>query len=130
MDTVHVRTIAPRERPQLHRMKRQLTNQVNSSHARIILLSSGHVGNRQIAEYVDRTPQWVRVIIHRFNEYGLAGVEWYPYWQVHDTPRKFLAEIREQIAEVALSSPKALIGMTQWSLHKLRAYLVSQAIIS
>jgi transposase len=36
----------------------------------------------------------------------------------------------EQIAEVALSSPQALIGMTQWSLGKLRAYLVGQKIIS
>lgn len=130
MDTVRVRIVAPPERRRLHRMKRQLTNQVNNCHARIILLSSGHVRNSQIAERVDRTPQWVRVIIHRFNQDGLAGVEWYPYWQAHDAPRRFFVEVREQIAEVALSSPKALIGMTQWSLSKLRAYLVSQTIIA
>jgi hypothetical protein len=49
MNTVRVRTIVPAERRQLHRLKRQATNQVMSVHARIILLSSGGVGNRDIA---------------------------------------------------------------------------------
>ena len=129
MDKVRVRTIAPPERRKLHRLKRQLTNQVNSSRARVILLSSGGVANREIAQRVGRTPQWVRQMIHRFNDGGLEAIEWYPYWQVRDTPRKFVADIVEQIAEVALSSPQALIGMTQWSLSKLRAYLISQKII-
>jgi transposase len=71
----------------------------------------------------------VREIIHRFNRDGLEGIEWYPYVHAPGGPRKFLADVTEQIAEVALSSPKALIGMTQWSLSKLREYLVSQKII-
>src|SRR5208283_176575 len=41
-----------------------------------------------------------------------------------------LADVREQIAEVALSSPQALIGMKQWSLAKLRDYLVAQKIVA
>ena len=130
MKTVRVRTVAPPERRKLHRLKRQATNQVNSSHARIILLSSSGVGNREIAELVDRSPQWVREIIHRFNRGGIGAIEWYPYWQVRGTPRKFFADLVEQIAEVALSSPKSLIGMTQWSLSKLREYLVSQKIVA
>ena len=129
MDQVHVRKIAPPERQKLHRLKRQLTNQVNSSRARIILLSCGSVGNREIGRRVGRSPQWVRKIIHRFNQDGLAGIEWYPYWQTRDTPRKFLVGVVEQVAEIALSSPKALIGMTQWSLSKLRAYLVGQQLL-
>jgi transposase len=107
-----------------------LSDCLNSSHARIILLSSGGVANREIAERVDRTPQWVRQIIHRFNDGGLAAIEWYPYWQLHNTPRRSFADLVEQIAEVALSSPKALIGMTQWSLSKLREYVVSQKIVA
>jgi transposase len=111
-------------------MKRQATNQVNSSHARIILLSSGGVINRRIAELVDRTPQWVREIIHRFNHGGVEAIEWYPYWQARGTPRKFFADLVEQIAEVAISSPKSLIGMTQWSLSKLREYVVGQKMVA
>jgi transposase len=109
-------------------MKRQRVNHVNNAHARVILLSSGGVGNREIAERTGYCADWVRQIIHRFNRDGLAGIEWYPDWQVRG-PRKFLADVVEQIAEVALSSSKSLIGMTQWSLSKLREYLVSQKII-
>ena len=43
---------------------------------------------------------------------------------------KIFSDVLEQIVEVALSSAKALIGMTQWSLSKLREYLVGQKIIS
>jgi transposase len=130
MDIVRVRTVSPSERRKLRRLKRQRSNLVNVSHARIILLSSGRVANREIARLVGYTPQWVRQIIHRFNNGGITAIEWYPYWQVRDTPRKYFADVVEEIAEVALSSAKALIGMTQWSLSKLREYLVSQKIIS
>jgi transposase len=129
MNTVRVRTIAPPERRKLDLLKRQLRNQVNASRARIILLSSGGVGNRRIGELVDRTPQWVRKVIHRFNAGGLAAIEWYPYFHVSASPRKFTADVREQIAAAALSPPRVLIGMNQWSLSKLRQYLREQKII-
>lgn len=129
-DTVKVRPLRPHEKIKLSRMKRQHSNTVNSRHARVILLSRGHMSNRAIAERVDCSPQWVRIIIHRFNADGIDGISWYPYWQVRNTPRKFVADIREQIAEVALSSPKSLIGMNRWSLPKLRDYLVEQRIVS
>ncbi len=54
MDKVHVRPITRHERIALHRMKRQLSNQVNSRRARIVLLSAGGVHNREIAQRVDR----------------------------------------------------------------------------
>lgn len=129
MSKVRARRIGPAERRQLHRMKRQRMNHVNVSHARIILLSSGGVGNREIAQRVGYTADWVRKIIHRFNQLGVPGIEWSPYWQVQG-PRKFFADVIEQIAEVALSSPRSLIGMNQWSLSKLREYLVDQQIIT
>lgn len=130
MDTVRVRTISPPERRKLHRLKRQRLNHVNCIHARVILLSSGRVANREIARLVGYSPQWVRQILHRFNGGGIGAVEWYPCWQARGTPRKYFADVVEQIAEVALSSAKALIGMTQWSLSKLREYLVSQKIVA
>src|SRR5262245_13152891 len=102
MNKVIVRTLRPWEKQKLHRMKRQRTNSVNNRHARIVLLSRGGLGNRAIAAGVDCSPQWVRVIIHRFNADGLDGIAWYPYGQARHMPRKFTAELREQIAEVAL----------------------------
>lgn len=130
MNKVMVRPLRPHEKKKLQRLKRQKTNAVNSRHARIILLSRGGLGSRAIAERVDYSPQWVRTVIHRFNADGVEGVSWYPYGQARGTPRKFTADVREQVAEVALSSPKALIGMNQWSLAKLRDYLVEQKIVA
>jgi transposase len=130
MNKVMVRPLRPHEKTKLQRMKRQRRNAVNSRHARIVLLSRGGLSNRAIAERVDCSAAWVRVIIHRFNANGIDGIAWYPYWQVRSTPRKFAATVREQIAEVALSSPKSLIGMNQWSLPKLRDYLVEQKIVA
>jgi transposase len=129
MNKVIVRPLRPFEQKKLRRMKRQRCNAVNCRHALVVLLSRGGLSNSQIAERVACSSHWVRVLIHRFNADGIEGISWYPYWQVRDTPRKFTAEIREQIAEVALSSPRALIGMNQWSLAKLRHYLVEQGIL-
>jgi transposase len=129
MDTVRVRSVSPPERRKLRQWKRGRINQVNRSRARIILLSSGGVCNREIARQVGYTPQWVRIVIHRFNAGGLAEIEWYPYFHGPRGPKTFTSELVEQIAEVALSPPKELIGMTQWSLAKLRAYLIEQQII-
>lgn len=130
MDRVRVRPLRPYEQKKLHRLKRQKTNAVNGRHARIVLLSRGGVRNRDIAQRCDCSPQWARQIIHRFNEHGLEGITWYPWMAGAGKPSRFHVEVKEQIAEVAISSPVALIGMNRWSLGKLRDYLVEQQIIS
>lgn len=129
MKKVRVRSVAPPERRKLHRMKRQLTNAVNSRHARIILLSAGGLSNRLIAESVAVSSVWVRRIIHRFNARGVSAIEWYPWMRASGRPRMFFADVVEEIVAVALSPPKQLIGLTRWSLSKLREYLVQQQII-
>src|SRR4051794_24457141 len=123
MDKVKVRPLRPYEQKKLHRRKRLRANAVTARNARIVLLSRGGLANRDIAAAVGCSPQWVRQVIHRFNDRGLDGIAWYP-WMHHSARSRFGADALEQIAEVALSSPKALIGMTRWSLTKLRAYLI------
>jgi len=130
MDTVKVRPLRPYEQRKLHRLKRQRANAVNSRHARIVLLARGGLRNRAIAQHVDCSPQWVRRVIHRFTAQGLDGITWYPWMQAPGQPRRFTAEVAERIAEVALCSSVGLIGMTRWSLAKLRAYLVEQQIVA
>jgi len=92
------------------------------------MLSVGGQRNAVIAAMVGCTPTWVRQIIQRFNEESIAGITWYPWFQER-SPRTFPFAVREQIAEIALSSPIALIGMKQWSLPKLRQYLIEQKIV-
>jgi len=130
MNKVVARKLKPYQAQKLKRMKRQLTNAVNSRHARIILLSRGGCANSPIAERCGCTKTWVRKIIHRFNSGGIDAICWYPYYCGRDGPRKFFADVVEQICEVALSPPKRLIGMSVWSLEKLRQYLAEQEIIS
>ena len=129
MDKVVARTLRPGEGRKLQRLKRQLSNAVNCRHARIILLSRGRVCNREIASRVGCSPQWVRKVIHRFNQGGIDAISWYPYYSARAGPIKFMADVTEQIAEVALSPPARLIGMSVWSLAKLRAYLMAQKIV-
>jgi transposase len=129
MDKVAARTLRPWEGKRLHHMKRQLSNAVNCRHARIVLLSRGNVGNREIAQRVGCSPQWVRRILHRFNDGGIDTITWYPYYCSRAGPSKFMADVLEQIAEVALSPAKELIGMSVWSVPKLRDYLVAQKIV-
>jgi len=129
MNKVVARKLRPYEAQKLKRMKRQKTNSVNRLQARIILLSRGGLNNSEIASRCDCTAAWVRQIIHRFNCGGTDAITWYPYYCARAGPRKFFAEIVEQICEVGLSPPKVLIGMTVWSLQKLREYLMEQKII-
>ncbi len=126
---VRARTPNPYEREKLHCMKRQCTNVVNSRHARVILLSRGGVSNAEIARRVDYSDVWVREIIRRFNEGGVPAITWYPFYCARKGPTKFLADTAEQIVEIALGSPKVLIGMNCWSLPKLREYLIEQKIV-
>lgn len=129
MDRIVARKLGPWEAQKLKRMKRQLTNAVNSRHARIVLVSRVGCTNQQVAERCGCTPTWVRQVIHRFNRGGIEAITWYPYYCAPSGPRRFLSDVVEQIGEVALSPPKQLIGMSVWSLEKLREYLVEQKIL-
>lgn len=130
MDRVVARTLRPWERRELRTMTRQRSNSVNWRNARIILLSRGGRVNREIAECLDCTPTWVRKVIHRFNDGGVDAITWYPAVCNLGGPTKFLADVTEQLADVALSPPKQLIGMTVWSLAKLRDYVIEQQIVA
>ncbi len=76
MVKVVTRRLRPHEGGKLHRLKRQLSNAVNSRRASVMLLSRGGFCNRQIAQRVGLSPQRVRRIIHRFNDGGIDGITW------------------------------------------------------
>lgn len=129
MIKVIARKLKPYERQKLHHMKGARTNLVNYQHARVILLSQGGLQNSQIAEQCDYSATWIRKLIHRFNLGGVDAISWFPYYCGDKKPRKFFADVVEQIYEITLSPPMELIGMTVWSLSKLRDYLKAQAIV-
>jgi len=59
----------------------------------------------------------------------VAAISWYPYYCGGAGPHKFLADVQEQICEIALSPPRQLVGMAVCSLAKLQEYLVEQKIV-
>ena len=87
MVKVAARKLRPWEGGKLRRMKRQLSNAVNTRHARLILLSQGGLDNRAIAERVGCSVAWVRQILHRFNDGGIEAIIWYPYYCARAGPR-------------------------------------------
>src|SRR2546428_8837937 len=95
----------------------------------VILVSSGGLRSAWFAKLCGCVPAWARQVIHRFNEGGIDAITWYPHYCHRGGPRKFLADVTEQIAEVALSPPQQLIGMSVWSLPKLRQYLLAQKVV-
>ena len=56
MDKVVARRLRPWEGTELHRLKRQRSNAVNSCHASIILLSRGGLVNREVANRTGCSP--------------------------------------------------------------------------
>jgi Homeodomain-like domain len=73
-DIVRVRPLRPYEKVKLRRLKRLRRNAVNSRNARMILLAVGGRSNRAIAEMVGCSVQWVRQILHRFNDDDIDGI--------------------------------------------------------
>lgn len=126
---VVLRPLRPYEGQKLQRMKRQRSNTVNALHARVIRLARGGLRPAQIAQGCGYSPTWVRVLIHRFNAGGIPAITWCPYLCSPAEPRKFMADLIQQITQVALASPKILIGLSVWSLSKLRQYLIEQGIV-
>lgn len=129
MNYVKARKLRPYEGQKLHRMKRTKNNFVNSQHARVILLSQGGLTNNEIAQRCDYSDTWVRRLIHRFNDGGIEAISWFPYYCGDNGPKQFYADVVEQIYEITLSPPMELIGMSVWSLPKLRDYLQEQKIV-
>lgn len=71
----------------------------------------------------------MRTLRQRCNADGIDGITGYPYGQARPE-RKFTADLREQIAEIAWSSPQSLSGMNQWSLPKLRDYPIAPKVVT
>ena len=118
MDKVRVRPLRPYEKKKLHRLKRQKANAVNSRNARVVLLSRGGVRNAEIARLCGCSPQWVRVLIHRFNGGGVDAISWHPRLCGQGKPGRFKADVLQEIAEVdrgeAIFSPATARRLSQF----------------
>lgn len=93
----------------------------------IIVLSVAGKRVSEISESVNLHPINVRKWIHRFNRYGLDGLQG---GKSPGRPPVFSEKQRSQIAEIAGTNPRLLgLRYVRWSLQRLRRYLIDQKVV-
>ncbi|MPY85806.1 MAG: IS630 family transposase, partial [Actinophytocola sp.] len=118
---VFVRPLDPAEAERLVKITRRTTDRIRLRRAGIVLASfQGRSASEAAAMFV-ASPQYVREVIHAFNEHGFAALD--PKWS-GGRPPKFGPAVRELICRTA-KTPPARLGrpFTTWSLSKLVEHL-------
>lgn len=125
---VFVRPISAAEGQRLQRLARRGRDAVTARRAAIVLCSAREMSVPQIAGTVFADPGHIRGVLRDFNERGFEALR---AGKSNGRPRRFSAELRERIVEVALSKPKELgKPFTHWSLAKLREHLIEMGVVS
>jgi transposase len=94
----------------------------------IIMLSTQRTGVHEISAMVGLHPINVRKWIHRFNRFGLNGLQ--PR-RSPGRPRLFSREQRDAIVGLATTEPRILgLDFDAWSLQRLRSQLIEQGVMS
>jgi transposase len=127
---VFVRTLRGRERRWLRSLRRrggEFTSAVMARRAQVIDMCSRRYSAPDIADALDATSDWVRKVIHEFNDVGLEALV--PAWG-GGRPKTMTDEIRTRIVEVVASRPQELgEPYVTWSLSHLRTYLNRTGVI-
>ena len=123
---LYVRTLKAEERAKLEEILRLQSHDEMGRRARIVLLSSAHVGVQEISSAAGLHPINVRKWIHRFNRYGMNGL--YPR-RSPGRPKLFTEDQREAIVGMASANPQDLgLAFDSWSLQRLRYELTERGI--
>ncbi len=95
--------------------------------AQIILLSAQRTGVHQIGTLVGLHPINVRKWIHRFDQFGVKGLQ--PR-RSPGRPKVFSRQQREAIVRMATTDPRALgLPYESWSLQRLRSQLIERGVV-
>jgi transposase len=118
MSRVRVRPLRPHEGRKLVRLLRQGKDAIAVRRAEIALRSSQGEPPDRIAAALYFSGDYVRKVIHRFNEEGLDSLK--AHYTNGGAPKKLQPEHQSNLIELALTPPN-LTGQpfTHWSLQKL-----------
>jgi len=125
-DNVFVREINHDELKKLNKIKNSRNSELRE---RALIILHSHHGKTvpEIQKELLRARNTVLHWIRRFNHYGLNGLE---NRKPPGAKEKFTTEVRKQIAEIAATEPQELgLDFKNWSLSKLREYLIEEGII-
>lgn len=118
---VFVRPISMSEGQRLQKISRTSRQPVRLRRALVVLASAQGQTAADIAHMLQASPEYVRTVIHQFNEYGFAALD--PKWS-GGRPAKIAEALRREICLIACCAPAELgLPFQTWSLTKLRDYL-------
>lgn len=128
MKRVRVRPLRPYEGQKLVRLLRQGRDPIAVRRAEIVLTSAQGEAAPEIAERLHFSADYVRKVIHRFNEGGWEALK--VKYLNGGRPKKVLPEHESQLLDLAMTPPN-LTGQpfTHWSLQKLRDVAVQRKLI-
>jgi transposase len=112
----------------LQRITRTAKNPVRLRRAIVVLMSGQGQPVRAITSLMQVSEDYVRDVIHAFNERGFDALDPKPN---RGCRKKIGEHIRTWICRIARtsSSDRGLAGFSTWSLTKLRAHLLKEGIV-
>jgi transposase len=125
---VFVRPVTMAEGQRLQRIGRTAKDPVRLRRAIVVLMSAQGQGVPDIAHLLDCSPEYVRGVIHGFNESGFKALD--PKWS-GGRPRTISDQVRRRICLIARCCPRDLgLAFSTWSLSKLAEHLAATGVIA
>ncbi len=125
---VFVRPVSMTEGQRLQRIGRTARDPVKLRRAIVVLMSAQGQGVPDIAHLLDCSQEYVRGVIHAFNDIGFKALD--PKWS-GGRPKTITEQARRQIRLIARCRPRDLgLAFSAWSLSKLAEYLVTTGVVA
>jgi transposase len=118
---VFVRPVTVAEGRRLQRIGRTAKDPVKLRWAIVVLMSAQGQAVPGIAQLLDCSPEYVRAVIHAFNESGFAALE--PKWS-GGRPKTISEHARRQVCLIARCCPGDLgLAFGTWSLASIHRWI-------
>ncbi|MHA6623741.1 IS630 family transposase [Pseudonocardia sp. DLS-67] len=127
--SVFVRPLSMDEGRKLQRITRTATNPVRMRRAIVVLMSAQGQTVRDITSLLQVSDDYVRDVIHAFNERGFDALDPKPSG---GRPKRIGDQLRTWICRIARTSPAdwGITAFSTWSLAKLRDHLLAEGIVA
>lgn len=125
--SVFVRPVSVEEGRKLQRISRRAKDPVKLRRAIVVLMSAQGQTVQDITVLMQVSEDYVRDVIHAFNERGLDALD--PKWS-GGRPKTISDPVREHICLIARTSPAdwKITAFSTWSLSKLADHLIKQKV--
>lgn len=125
---VFVRPITMAEGQRLQRIGRTAKDPVKLRRSIVVLMSAQGQPAADIAHLMRVTADYVRGVIHAFNEWGFDALD--PKW-AGGPPKRISDVVRAKIVTIAWCDPRFLkLPFSTWSLSKLRQHLLDTGLVA